>query len=372
VRRVIAFGQERDLMPAEKIAIKVRRVFLGIFLHPLFGGAATVFGVIAGYVGSHYDAKIFEATYPIFFPSTTFSWEASAFWLFTLLFGMSFTGTFWAQSLTSKKTNDELQEALRELVTVPPRGFIQSYKTYCVSAIQFATQLDMATLNRSKIEEAIRFELDILVKTVADYDASGVDTVYGANIMLFYDAQQPFFGTIRSQLESRIKCIEAAVDIANLTGVLDLALELSVRSDTNCNKDGKLTPLALPIPKPPAGVALQTVKDLVPGAPFSFATTSENVYADQQELLDEINGNHHFTVKVADELKLILRAQAKEVQSLICIPLYAPLESAPSQPIAVLNIHKNRSDRQAPGKFLLLGPLLAPMTLLLGNLVSAL
>lgn len=354
------------------IRARARNLLLRLFSYPLFGGVATVAGVIAGYLGSHYDQQVFSSFYPVFWPHTVFSIEATLFWCFTLTFGMSFTGTFWAQAETSTQTNGEMQSALRELLTIPPRGFIQSYRNYAVSAVEFLAALDTPALTPQQIESAVRTQLDILLKTIAAYEAPGTGTVYGANIMLFVDATGAFFAQHRAALQQRVRCIEPGVDIANLTGILDLNLQLSVRSDTNAAPDDRLTALALPVPKAPAHGVLSDLKGVVPGAPYCFVKQTEAVYVGQSEMLMEISSNNHFTIHVVEELRSILSRQAADVQSLVCVPLYAVPATAARLPIGVLNVHKNTRDERAPGKFLLLGPLLAPLLTIVGKLVSEL
>lgn len=77
---------------------------------------------------------------------------------------------------------------------------------------------------------------------------------------------------------------------------------------------------------------------------------------------------YYFSIDIANDLHAVLLAQAADVQTLICIPLYAPIRTG-SKPIAVLNIHKNTVDSLAVAKYEQLIPMLAPLMSILGSLI---
>lgn len=359
----------------------LRKLLLNLFLLPIFGGVATICGVFAGYLGSHYDDIVFKSFYPFFLSRQPISWEATSFYLMTWIFGISFTGTYWAQAVTNKQSNKEFQAALERLVTVPPRGFLENYRILSIVFFDFSTNFLAAVATASlsgtvvattQIEDAIRTQLECILKVVTAYDSSsGGDTVYAANIMFYIAVINPAFAAQKAGLSARIKCIEHGVDIGNLSGVLDLQLTLSVRSDTGTLVDDKLTALALPVPQPLPGQRLSDHNALIPGAPFAFATKQAMMYGEQQELFDKIRDNNYLTANVKNELQTILQAQAGHVQTLICIPLF-PSGAPSSEPVAILNIHKNKPDDRAVAKYGELLPLLGAMTRGLGNLVMEL
>ena len=197
--------------------------------------------------------------------------------------------------------------------------------------------------------------------------------MYGANVMLFLEASSNAFTVDKPNLQARTKCIEQHVDISLLLGVLDLRLELSVRSDTNTAKDTKLTDLSLPVPMPLPGQSLEMHPGLVPGAPFAFALKKEMIYGNQEEIFKVIDDSVSFTGHIKNELRTILGVQAKDIQTLICIPIFPPGPLTPiPAPIGVLNIHKNKKDENAIGKYSELLPLLGVMMRSLGNFVAEL
>jgi hypothetical protein len=354
---------------------QIRRSLLKLFLHPAYGGVATVAGVFAGYLGSHYDDIVFRSYYPAFWPNVTLSWEATSFYILTFIFGASFTGTYWAQAVTSKESNADLHEALDKLVTVPPRGFLEKYQQLSLKFHDFSTAFQslVAAADEDEIKVAIRTELEFVLKVARSYDSSaGDDAVYGANIMVYLASGTPIFTTKKADLERRIKCIEAGVDIERLSGVLDLQRELSVRSDTGNAVDDKLTDLALPVPQRLPGRPLADHPALIPGAPFSFAIGAPLIYGEQGELVEKVRNSAHFTTTVKTDLEQILLAQAKDVQTLICIPLYPTGLPGGGAPVAVLNIHKNQRDPKAVARFTQLLPMLSTMTRALANLVAEL
>lgn len=375
----------------------IRKFLLRLFLLPMFGGFATICGVFAGYLGSHYDAIVFSSYYPFFWPGVeTIRWEATSFDVLTWIFGMSFTGTYWAQAVTSKQANEETRQALDRLVTVPPRGFLESYRTLSVLFFDFSDNfmaviraLEIATASAAaapapatipaplapgELAKAIRTQLEFILKVFSAYDSSNsADTIYAANIMLYIGTANPAFAPLKPALEGRMKCVDRHADIGKLSGVLDLQLALSARTDSGVFADDKLTAMALPVPKPLPGQRLSESKDLIPGAPFAFATQKSMIYGEQQGLFDTIEASGNFTDDVKKELREILQAQSRDVQTLVCIPIYPPGAPTPAtEPIAILNIHKNKVDKHATEKYGELLPLLGVMTRVLGNFVAEL
>ena len=354
---------------------RVRDFFRELFLLPVIGGLTTVFGVLSGYLGSHYDHRIGAATYPAFLPGAgAMDVAVTVFWGVVFLFAACFTATAWAQKVSDDTVNGEFKESLRALFTMPAKGFLQRYQKISLASTNFIWALP-PSLPLPKLEHAIRVQLGSICNVVKEYDGAGGTASYGCNVMLYVAAGTPKFLADAVALQKRLRCIETGVAVTNLAGVLDLKLDLSISSTTNFNPDSHLKPLALPIPHvapSPAG-GKQDFSKVVPGAPHAFVSGKELVFGNQKELIDEVDRNRGFSSTVLAELTDILGAQAAHVQSLICIPLFAaPQGTTPPAPIGVLNIHRSVTDPHAAAKFEYLSPLLTQLVQNLGNLIEQL
>lgn len=352
---------------------KVKNFLKELALLPFINAALTITGVLTGYLGSHYDKRISEATSLVFVKDTSFDLAVTMFWLVLLAFFACLTGTAWAQKESENELNGEFKESLRTLFTMPAKGFLQRYKIISLTSTNFIWSLPL-TLPAAQLEQAIRIQLSSICNVVKEYDGPGSTATYCCNVMIYLDAGSPTFTSNQVALQHRLRCIEAGVAITNLAGVLDLQLALSISSASSLAPDANLTPLALPVPHLILNSAGQTQYDrLLPGAPYAFASGCELVFPNQQQLIDDVATNRGFSTTVLHELEDVLGPQSAHVQSLICIPLVpAPQMGAtsPPQAIGVLNIHKSEIDAHAASKFEYLSPLLAPLVQNLGNLVE--
>ncbi|QKY12151.1 hypothetical protein [Janthinobacterium lividum] len=352
---------------------KVRNFFKELALLPVVNAALTIAGVLAGYLGSHYDKRISEAIYPFFVSRTSFDLAVTIFWVVLLIFGACLTGTAWAQKVSDEELNGEFKDSLRVLFTMPAKGFLQRYQKISLASTNFIWALP-STLPSAHLEQAIRMQLFSICNVVKEYDGASSAATYGCNVMIFVAGGSPNFATNQVALQQRLKCIEAGVAITNLAGVLDLQVALSISSVSSSAPDPNLSPLALPVPHLTTNAAGQTdYSQVVPGAPYAFASGRELVFSNQQQLIDEVATNRSFSTTVLQGLEDILGPQSAHVQSLICIPLFPspqPGATSPPQPIGVLNIHKSDADALAAAKFQYLSPLLTPLVQNLGNLVE--
>lgn len=355
----------------------VRNFLKAVFLSPLFGGFTAVLGVVAGYLGSYHDKEIFASLFNIYWPTHWFQNEAAHvfdpnstyFWISVFGFGAGFSGTFWAQNLSSHQTNREIQEALKRLFTMPPKGFLSSYQKLVIFSNEVERGLPVgATL--ADLQVAIRMQLETMCGVVIAYDNQAKPALFAANVMQFVPSGSSQFAANITTLQTETKCIETGVSIANLAGVLQLQLPLSVDSRPGLAPDSNLRALCLPIPQLGGGT-LDEMK-LIPGAPLCFASGKPHVYRNQSDLIKKVDENRGFSSTVLSELKDILGAQAHTVQCLICIPLYeySSVGPGPRLPIGVINIHKDQDDEHIEDKFLVLGPLLAPVVRNLEVLMS--
>jgi hypothetical protein len=346
--------------------------FIGrVFLHPAFGFFSSVVGILAGWLGSHFDNRIGTARFALTLDRSQIDFQVLSFWAATALFGICFSGTFWAQSASSARSNQGLQDANRELHdaidklrTVPPKGFLSFYERFATLSTAIRWNLD-PSLPVDELKLAIRMQLDWIIKVVEKFDDHGVNVFYGANVMRHIGAGDSKFAANSAAYASRIKCVESGVPVSALAGVLDLELDLSVSSVTGTAPDSNLSPLCLPISLNGGAIDLDW---LIAGAPLCFASGKITVYQNQEALIKHVADSPNFTPNVKNQLKEILSGQHLFVQALISIPLYDKARSK----IGVLNIHKARADDFIAEKIALLAPLLGPMVNNLGNLVAEL
>lgn len=370
-------------MTVLKCAIdKVRDIFERLFLLPFFGGITAICGVFAGYLGSHFDKEVWVAYWPWFWPDTVFSPEASSVWAAAWTFGACFTGTFWGQARSSKRATDGLHDAsrlvasktdsltaktdaldglVRQLHTLPPRGFLVKYRDAIRLANEtfFSVQAPDATTD--EIAAAIRTQLICVLKLASAYDVDGEKATYGCNLMVFRDAKS-LRNDEASAIDSRMRFVDSGVTVTKLAGALDLLLPLSVSTSSQDRPDPALNAFALPVPavsKAESGV-------LLPGAPLAFVDRTEAVIESPEDWLSRSGS---FSSKVQAELKVFFDERSNVLQSFASIPLYSSTTTNGEAPIGVLNIHRNLPNKLLAEKLELFAPLLVPITSLLGRLL---
>lgn len=358
-----------------------------IFLWPPLGGITAIIGVLAGLLGSIYAGQIKSSLFaPLVEAGRAFG--ATYFWVIVSIFGIAFTGTFWAQARSSKRATNELKSAthtiaantdtisaktvtldelVRRLYTLPPAGFLEKYREAVTLSYKSALGVLASHSSIAELEVAIRTHLLCLLRLSASYDQNGEQLRYGCNVMLFRSSAT-MSSSDCARIKERLILIEKAVAVENLEGVLELIPELSVCSTSGYEPDAEVRAIALPVQR-----LRQEEKDdrknngVLPGGPEAFVYEEEAVIESLDELLSKADGDG-FTRKVREELTTYLRENSINIQSFTSIPLY-DTEHAGDAPIGILNIHRNRENHQAADKFELLSPLLVPITLTLGRLV---
>jgi hypothetical protein len=364
-----------------------------IFLWPLIGGATTIFGVLAGFLGAHYDKEIPQSLMlwcPVLFPDNQFAVGPTIFWFCTLLAGCLFTGTFWAQASSSSRATAGLYSAttkvlintdslskkatvldglVQRLYTLPPVGFLELYSRTMEFA--FASSRGAAESASSSMEVlalSIRTQLAFVLGLAASFDLDGREARYGCNLMLFRLTSK-----LNSQeladIQNRLLFAEKGVAVGMLPGVLDVIPELSASSDSEGKPDPKLTVFALPIPSIPANEKMnRSMNGVLPGAPDALVAGT-GVVIENMDKLKELTETNLFTDFVRKQLATYI-AENKFIQSFFAIPLYGPsVGNSKGEPIGILNVHRDRTNPLAADKFQLFYPLLVPLALLIGDLL---
>lgn len=355
-----------------------------LFLWPLFGGITTVAGVLAGYLGSHFDSEIGVAVYPWFWrPGYVFSPGAFSFWVAAWTFGACFTGTFWAQARSTRRAEEGLRSAtvlvehktdslsaktdvldglVRQLYTLPPKGFLATYREAVLLAHEafFNAQGQGATAD--ELATAIRAQLTCVLQIASAFDIDGNKAKYGCNIMAYLDSPS-MTSEVAKRIDGRMKFVDTGVTVTKLVGALDLLLPLSVSSSSLVGPDSTLAAFALPIPIKPGSE--HTTSIVLPGAPTAYVYGTEAAIESPEDWLERCGT---FSATVQRELNEFFQSRTGVIESFVSVPLYRTAKNGGS-PIGILNIHRHMPNKLLAEKLELFAPLLAPITSLMGRLL---
>lgn len=288
LRLLVTIYNNNNNSPGRYALEKLKNLAEHLFLFPFFGGVTTIAGVVAGYLGSHFDKEVVAALHPWFWSGYVFSPEASYVWAAAWVFGACFTGTLWAQARSSQRATDSLHDAtrlvakktdslnaktdaldglVRQLHTLPPKGFLVKYRDAIHYANEAFFDVQACEATDDEMETAIRTQLICVLTLASAFDVDGDKAKYGCNVMAFRDA-----GSLSDEdadaIDKRMKFVDSGVTVRKLDGALDLLLPLSVSSSSGVRRDPTLTAFALPIP----AVSNHELGGLLPGAPLAFVT----------------------------------------------------------------------------------------------------
>lgn len=372
---------------------KLKNALEKMFLWPPFGGITTVSGLVAGYLGAHFDKEIASSFFvPWFLDGHIFIAGPTLFWILAILFGTFFTGTFWSQARSSARLSEkmvlttaqidsktdslteramELNDRVRKLHTLPPVGFLENYREIITSseAAYETVRAGNSVSDADALALAIRTQLLMILNIVKAFDADGAKAKYGVNIMLYYESKS-LNASESAALGKRILFIEKGVSINNLAGVLDMICELSVSSISSYEPDNSLSPFALPIPVLDEVERRARLENgVLPGAPDAFTSRSESVIETLSDWTDRASVDHYSATLRSQLLNYF--KDKNWMQSFVSVPIFEPEnhDAATNTPIAVLNIHRNLENKLAAEKYELLSPLLVPVTLPIGRLL---
>ena len=345
--------------------------------HPLFAVAVTLLGVIAGLVGSLYTEQI-KRSFPFHL-----SWPVSAdpqailFWLIISSFALMFFGRQWASDKSVLKAQRELIEqsaSLQALIkTLPPEGFLSWWSSrYCACRKVARKVLNTKEITIDQIEEAIRQVLQHVVFLGVEFDGVPADCRYAANIMLYCN-REGMKDDEMNRIGGILKFFDR--DYSALQGYLELLPKLSVASDTEKHaQDEHLEAFALPVDK--LEVSEHGKIRQLPGAPLTFWQNGPSHFADASQLAEWCMKHGDFSDSVEQAINAYFKSErAQRIKSFASIPIPNPKsvdDGKVSQPMAVLNIHRDRMDMlRGADAFKLFFPLAAPFTALIGELLVA-
>jgi hypothetical protein len=280
-----------------------------ILTHPFVTGATTIVGVLAGYLGAHFDKDIAASFLKLwFFDGMKLDAGATSFWIALLGFGFLFAYSGAAQarradrfstrlasisSAIDSKTDalreraEEIDDRVRLLYTLPPPGFLEEYR----DAVLNATQSLFFTLPDCKLpygsrDLTIRVQLVNILALAREFDSDGKKARYGCNIMLFRRSVD-MSDTDAAGYEGMLRFADRATSVKKLYGVLELQPELSVSSDSmSAEPDTKLTPFCLPVPGSSLVISDCFTVDVLPGAVDAFASKKAAVIETPEDWLE--------------------------------------------------------------------------------------
>ncbi|WP_176060928.1 hypothetical protein [Paraburkholderia sp. BCC1876] len=376
-----------------------------ILLYPIVPAFSTSSGVIAGYLGAHFDGQIVTSFRPLGLHGWHPAWGATLFWLATVLFSLTFGGTFWAQARSGDRHNKRLEDAsvaihqgtqtlqnqsdeisarVKQLFTLPPLGFLELYEASVRELFDAYTEWDSVDspgrLEEKNLEVVARTLIFMMMQLAIAFDADSSRATYSANVMVFWP-KNFLIGDLAAHTQRRLRMAGEATSVGLLFGVLDCVKELSVNSQDNDNSasvDSSLIDLCLPIPEAAVSNSndANSAKALIlPGAPVAFVSKTVAAVEKQSDLLEHMK-DRGFGRDVMEAMAAYIK-ESKQTRSFISIPIFpSSLESVPvgyseEQPFAIVNINRNLENQRSAERMALFQPLLEPYRQLFSRVLWA-
>lgn len=366
-----------------------------LFRSGLFSAVLAGLLLFTGGVGSIFSGEI-KGSFPFRWgPYGSISWPATWFWI---LFGASVGATLArqrAQNIRRERDRseftiaagelqaaqarllertEELEETLR---TQPPAKFLVTFSEI-YKQVDESTQAALTSAAANgliTVEQGIRHILRGFAILAESFDDPSIDSLYAANLMLFRNATE-IPDDERRSLNARIRFKEPETTLFNYTGVLDLVVELSARAtDDEARADPDLQPIALGVLRVHrAGTVRQGETQrrarVLPGAPIAFCDRKLSLYNDNSTIRDWCDRYGDFKLEIKDQIDEYFRAVP--FKSFVSIPILPTGGRAAGAPIAVLNIHADRTNllkgEQEPARHFAL--ISQPLQILLARLLE--
>lgn len=273
--------------------------------------------------------------------------EIWGFYILTLAFVTFFTWMLHSREVETKKAqqelikkSDELEETIR---TLPPEGFLNLFSEKFTEAhdVYKTLLLSGPEATKEEIELSIRGILLGILRLTEFFDRKDDDHSYGANIMIFTDSYKEN-KELGEKLLKDLKFADDDVDPQKLKGLLYLHHRLSTNSENDESvPDENIDDILLTLPVRNKAISDETGKfNVLPGGPMAVALNAPNIYIDTNTIKNwfEKEGDFNETIvaKVADYFS---KGPGKEIKSFFSLPLSCD----GAEPIAVLNVHKNKA-----------------------------
>lgn len=331
---------------------------------------ATVLLTLIGIWGSNSIENILETPF-----SSDF--EIWGFYLLVLLFVILFTYLLRSREVKTINSQQELinkSNELEEIIrTLPPEGFLNLFSEKYGEAHTVYKELllsgDKAT--KDEIELSIRGILLGVLRLTAFFDRADNDQSYGANVMIFTDS----YKSDEKHADDLVKNLLFSnddIDPQKLKGLLYLRHELSTNSDDDTSDlDKAISEILITLPVPNEVKSEETQKfKVLPGAPLAMALNSPNIYTNAETLDEWVSTEGDFNKSIAAQIKgYFCNGMGKDIKSFCSFPLSCDGH----EPIAVLNIHKNKVGLLSQkDQFALYSKIMAPFLAMVAELVNKL
>lgn len=342
-----------------------------------------ILGVFSGGLASFFTAEI-KGSFPFlylgnwnrFFDPSSYgpiSYESATFWVVVFIF---FVLVFWRDRAVARKNEYEqrrLESAYTEvgeqierytqlLRTLPPKDFLYVYReTFLKSRKAAELAIDLGQIDDEELrpqqlkvlEEAVRTVLTALVDLAYQWDSpipkNIGEVTYRANIMIYHDLDEYSDDELK-KLWVRKRFFVApniATAAQSIDGVLDLPDNrfTTTTSTSEPLPDDDITPFALPVTRvresndgvTEDGRYIQNI----PGAPSAFVNCKSEWIFDKEGMIEKCAKIKGLTGHVQSEIEHYYREKTS-TSSIVSFPLTKIDDEGLEEPIAVLNIYRNK------------------------------
>lgn len=356
--------RDRTSFWRELLAGEVKGAFEALGTNPFLWVVCAMGPVGAGVIASiHPDAV--RNSVPLFMGGK-FTWMGSIFWALVIVSSVCFALGQWSQSRGRAKT----RRMVARLGTLPPGGFLASYREmYNVAADQAILVLLNPESTFSQNETAIRNVLGAIAEIAKDFDEAD-GAVYGANVMLFREINEPFESNAPEHLTTYVPCSP------DVDGYLELISSLSTTTSHKSkgySADKDVRPLVIPVPKAKGKIRDKTGHSrdpVLPGAAQAYARGEMVVFSSIDSYVSWIDANSAQDLATNGKLKSYFETGAgKEIRSFCAQPIMYADNTGARRPFAVLNVHSDDEhllENSGPSLF---SPLIEPFCVLVATLL---
>ncbi|MGU3628013.1 hypothetical protein [Comamonas sp. C24C] len=320
--------------------------------------------VAAGALASFYPAEIKESTSLFFFSEKIFSPVATFFWLAIILTGLSLGLAQWSQAMAA----GALRSMIRRLQTLPPSGFLESYRdTYRESARQAFLTMIYPEASKDQIDQSIRNILGAIAEIARDFDEQE-SAIYGANLMVWRENGSAF------EEDCPLHVVPFVPNDSSVLGYLELVQSLSTATNLGNKIDAKISPVVFPVPVDTEKYydSKNHARDpVIPGAAKSFVANSFELFESIESYVKWLDDHSAKGLDYINPLKkYFVEGLGNHVKSFGSRPIVSTLPGSEQSVIAIINIHSNQENILQDSGQTLFAPLIEPFCFFLALLLE--